>query len=69
MAWCECLLEQRVFVVKEGEMIDNGAGVGVLLNWWEEIAELEQFSFTTLVLNYLIYFFVFWDTFIYMFYC
>ena len=56
-------------MVKEGEMIDNGAGVGVLLNWWEEIAELEQFSFTTLVLNYLIYFFVFWDTFIYMFYC
>ena len=56
-------------MVKEGEMIDNGAGVGVLLNWWEEIAELEQFSFTALVRNYLIYFFVFWDTFIYMFYC
>ena len=64
-------LRTKSFVVKEGEMIDNGAGVGVLLNWWEEIDELEQYalvSFTALVLNYLIYFFVYWDTFIYIFY-
>ena len=35
-------LRKKSFVVKEGEMIDNGAGVGVLLNWWEEIDDLEQ---------------------------
>ncbi|KAK9989092.1 hypothetical protein SO802_029331 [Lithocarpus litseifolius] len=42
MAWTP--LRTKSFVVKDGEIIDNGGGVGVLFNWWDEIEESEQWQ-------------------------
>ncbi|XP_030944394.1 tobamovirus multiplication protein 1-like isoform X1 [Quercus robur] len=42
MAWTP--LRTKSFVVKDGEIIDNGGGVGLLFNWWDEIEESEQWQ-------------------------
>ena len=45
MAWTP--LRTKSFVVKDGEIIDNGGGggvVGVLFNWWDDIEESEQWQ-------------------------
>ncbi|KAK7831519.1 tobamovirus multiplication protein 1 isoform X1 [Quercus suber] len=42
MAWTP--LRTKSFVVKDGEIIDNGGGVGLLFNWWDEIDESEQWQ-------------------------
>lgn len=42
MAWTP--LRTKSFVVKDGESIDNGGGVGLLFNCWDEIEESEQWQ-------------------------